>query len=153
MPVEKNDSITVPLDKLKNDAIVPLKWQQIFQDRNSDYYLVNYENKSKVTEEEHVGMLFIEKSKVEEFKGVVKDGQITVSEKFQYGQPNKAGNKRFLVYHNKDNKPYQHRFVDNMLTKYGSMGAEALEKMGMMKPNEMVDLISGLELTLNILSP
>ena len=94
------------------------------------------------SENQHVGILFVEKSKVEEFKGLVNDGQTTVDEKFQYGQANKAGDKRFLVYHNKDNKPYQHRFINNMLTKYGPMGAQALENMGMTGSQEMAELVA-----------
>jgi hypothetical protein len=32
---------------------------------------------------------------------------LTIEEHFQYGQKNKEGEKRFVVYHSKENKPYQ----------------------------------------------
>jgi hypothetical protein len=32
---------------------------------------------------------------------------LTIDEHFQYGQKNKAGEKRFVVYHSMENKMYQ----------------------------------------------
>lgn len=33
----------------------------------------------------------------------------------QYGQKNSQGDMRFVVYHNKKYKPYQHRFIETAL--------------------------------------
>ena len=33
----------------------------------------------------------------------------------QYGQKNAQGDLRFIVYHDKERKPYQHRFVETAL--------------------------------------
>jgi hypothetical protein len=33
--------------------------------------------------------------------------ELTIGDAFQYGQKNAAGDGRFVVYHNKDNKPFQ----------------------------------------------
>jgi len=61
---------------------------------------------------------------------LVKGGyKIQVDEAFQYGQDNDK-TLRFLVYHNKANKPYQHRFIEttafsNIGNKIIAVGASA----------------------------
>lgn len=49
----------------------------------------------------------------------------------QYGQKNAAGELRFLVYHDTERKPFQHRFIETAL---GSAAAgkakEVAEKLG-----------------------
>jgi len=61
-------------------------------------------------ETEPEGVLFIQTSYLQQFKnkaaGDKEKFTITVDESFQYGQK-KGGTGRWLVYHNKDNKPYQ----------------------------------------------
>ena len=54
-------------------------------------------------------MIFVENSKVEAYKSRRIDGDdvtVVVDGSFQYGQ-NKEQTKRFLVYHDQNNKPYQ----------------------------------------------
>jgi hypothetical protein len=65
--------------------------------------------------------------------------ELTINDAFQYGQKNAAGEKRFVVYHNKENKPYQvcsllissltcpaeryfvqHRFIETSLASVGN---------------------------------
>lgn len=58
------------------------------------------------------GILFVQASKLGALKSkkiTGDDYDIVVDDSFQYGQDN-AKTKRFLVYHDKDNKPYQVRF-------------------------------------------
>ncbi|KAA8895560.1 hypothetical protein FN846DRAFT_911624 [Sphaerosporella brunnea] len=52
--------------------------------------------------------------------------EVTVDEHFQYGQKNKEGECRFLVYHKKGRKPFQHRFIP---TAIGSNAAEWRNKL------------------------
>ena len=57
------------------------------------------------------GRLWISEKALDEFKhhAVTKDGEYIckVDEEYQYGQASKDGKGRFLVYHNKNNTPYQ----------------------------------------------
>jgi len=51
----------------------------------------------------------VQADKVDEFKSKKTDGEdltVTVDESFEYGQ-NVDMTKRFLVFHNTDNRPYQ----------------------------------------------
>lgn len=57
-------------------------------------------------------LIFVQASKLDEFKNKKTDGDnltFKVDDNFQYGQK-KGGAKRFLVYHDKSNKPYQVTF-------------------------------------------
>jgi len=50
---------------------------------------------------------------------------------FQYGQKNPEGELRFVVYHDEERKPYQHRFVETALASAGAGKAQELAaKMG-----------------------
>lgn len=46
--------------------------------------------------------------------------RLKVDSAFQYGQ-NKENTVRFLVLHNKSNKPYQHRFVETSMLSNGGL--------------------------------
>lgn len=55
------------------------------------------------------GVIYVQASKLDEFKSKKKTGEditVEVDGNFQYGQ-NKDQTKRFLVYHDKGNKPFQ----------------------------------------------
>ena len=57
--------------------------------------------------------------------------KLKIDSALQYGQKNAQGEMRFLVYHDQERKPFQHRFIETAL---GSMGAgkakEIAEKFG-----------------------
>ena len=57
--------------------------------------------------------------------------KLRIDSNMQYGQKNPQGELRFLVYHDQDRKPYQHRFIETAL---GSMAAgkaqEIAKKLG-----------------------
>ncbi|KAK1989896.1 hypothetical protein LX36DRAFT_460039 [Colletotrichum falcatum] len=57
---------------------------------------------------------------------------VQVDETFQYGDSSDQS-KRFLVFHDKTNKPYQHRFVENPLTVIAAK-AVGKELVGLVKP-------------------
>ncbi|CAN9169504.1 unnamed protein product [Alternaria alternata] len=72
-----------------------------------------------------------EKITLDEFKSKTggDDFCVTVDDSFQYGQKKDKTN-RFLVFHNKDNKPFQHRYVENTLTQLGGRAVDIIEWLG-----------------------
>ncbi|RYO58844.1 hypothetical protein AA0116_g7223 [Alternaria tenuissima] len=76
------------------------------------------------------GVIYIQTDKLDEFKSKKTGGDdfsVTVDQSFQYGQDN-AKTKRFLVFHNKDNKPFQHRFVESTWAKMGGKTLELIKR-------------------------
>lgn len=106
-PVELKTLITVKLDEA---LVIPIEWKQDGQ-KKADYYSGTF------TFGEQSGVIFVQKSKLEEFKGHLKDNQIEVNDKFQYGQEDSKGLGRWLVYHDKTNKPYQVSHASLLLIK------------------------------------
>jgi hypothetical protein len=126
--VEKGDWIKFNPDSKKEETI---KWQQDLGSRQEQYIALPYSVKDK----EASGSLFIQLGvadsffkKCEEDKStnpLVSGGyKIQVDEAFQYGQNNEK-TLRFLVYHNKANKPYQHRFIET--TAFSNIGNKIVE--------------------------
>lgn len=107
--VEKGNKISVELD-VKEKTII--KWQQNFQDRQEVFFAIPY---YVVDNSEASGTLFVEKKLFKDFKNTVTkdeddDTITTVTDDFQYGQ-DKDKTLRFLVYHDKKENMFQHRFV------------------------------------------
>lgn len=50
--------------------------------------------------------------------------KMTIDSSFQYGQKNAKGDLRFLVYHDKERRPYQHRFIETALGSTIASGAK-----------------------------
>ncbi|KAJ5157648.1 uncharacterized protein N7482_008748 [Penicillium canariense] len=118
MGVNKGDVISVLLTP--EWAIQTVEWSQRFLIYKTDYYRVSFTNaKSETTQStdpEDSGLLFIAKDRVDAFKALDmgKTDQdvctVTVSTEFLYGQ-SKDGKKRFLVFHDKRLRIFQHRFM------------------------------------------
>ncbi|GJE91736.1 hypothetical protein PsYK624_078870 [Phanerochaete sordida] len=134
MPVQNGNVLLIP-SNVDNSSRVTVKWQQMFSDKSADYYTVVAKNKSQgnadvvvfVAAEWYEGaggtsqhLIHVAPKDVEGFY------QLTVDDKCQYGQKNKEGDMRFVVYHDKGRKPYQHRFVETSL---GSLGAGVITKI------------------------
>ena len=113
--VEKGDWIQFDPDSKKTETI---RWQQKLSSRQEEYVALTYSVKDK----QAGGSLFIQLgladsffkkcSKDESSNPIVPGGyKIQVDDAFQYGQNNEK-TLRFLVFHNKDNKIYQHRFIE-----------------------------------------
>ena len=134
--VEKGDWIKFNPDSKEEETI---KWQQDLGSRQEQYIALAY----SVQDKEASGSLFIQlgvadsffqKCQKDESRNPLVNGgyKIQVDEAFQYGQSNEK-TLRFLVYHNKANKPYQHRFIDtpafsnigNKIVEVGAGGAPA----------------------------
>ena len=129
MSIQKGNVFYVPAAYLGGDQgkKVTVKWSQMMSSRSEDYWICKYTNKttnscvlktprsfatdlakliSSIAEE---NLIFVQASKLDEFKNRKIDGDaltFKVDDSFQYGQK-KDGSKRFLVYHDKNNKPYQ----------------------------------------------
>lgn len=108
-----------------------------FQKKKAKYLQVTAAIKSDTPS---LVMLFIAKPLVEIIKTTNCDEskcEIMIDDRFQYGQ-NKEKTMRFLVLHDKSNKPYQHRFISTSTLSTFASGAESLaknaEKMGSIVP-------------------
>ncbi|KAH0603166.1 uncharacterized protein H6S33_008170 [Morchella sextelata] len=100
-----------------------ITWSQTLMERSEMYYTVHATN---ITKNNTDVILFVQgnwynsgASPAEHVSKIGKavDGsyEIKLDARFQYGQKNKEGENRFLVYHNKSNKPYQHRFMATLI--------------------------------------
>jgi ribosomal protein L21E len=66
--------------------------------------------------------LFIQQSKLDELK-TKSSGEsftITVDDSFQYGQKNKQGDGRWLVYHDKSRNPFQVRVYSDKMSAFAA---------------------------------
>ncbi len=111
--VNKGDTITFSKSSITNGDTVPIEWSQDGGNkRSADYIVIDAaSNQSAVP-------LFVQKSKAEDLLKKCQDNEktcnISVDSDFQYGQ-NKEKTFRFLVYHDKTNKLYQHRFINQTI--------------------------------------
>lgn len=116
--VEKGDVIEFYKEPQVSTEI---KWQQNFKDRSEVFLTIPY----KVKDKEASGSLFVEQKMADKFMKAAKKVEtnkeslfkssaytITINEDFQYGQ-DKEKTIRFLVYHDKNENIYQHRFASN----------------------------------------
>ncbi|RPB06609.1 hypothetical protein P167DRAFT_508972 [Morchella conica CCBAS932] len=87
-----------------------IAWKQTMMERSEMYYTVHATNISKNNTDV---ILFVQGNWYN--SGANGSYEIKLDAKFQYGQKNKEGENRFLVYHNKANKPYQHRFMATLI--------------------------------------
>ena len=113
--VEKGDYITYNPNNQKEANI---RWQQDLGMREVEYIVLPYSVKGK----EASGSLYLDlgfadsffvKSSKEENDNPLLKGRykVEVDSDFQYGQ-NSDKSLRFLVFHNKSNKPHQHRYIE-----------------------------------------
>ncbi|KAF4948041.1 hypothetical protein FGADI_9932 [Fusarium gaditjirri] len=117
----KGDVLLIPVytEESEQNAI-EISWSQSFRTRTARYYLVKAQNQSKggvdvlayvqdrfykdVNSNDYIGRL----------PGARQEGNswvVSINDRFQYGQKNKNGDGRWVCLHDRDNKPYQHRFM------------------------------------------
>ncbi|KAL6712884.1 hypothetical protein ACLMJK_009596 [Lecanora helva] len=142
MSIEKGNTFFVPEEYLggSQGKKVTVRWSQMFKDRSEEYWVCKYTNKSANSSEEN--LIFVQISKLEELKNKKFDGDkltFKVDDSFQYGQK-KDGTKRFLVYHDKNNKPYQHRFVENTISSLGGKAVDYVSNLGYADVNKVEDV-------------
>ena len=107
-------------------AVKVVEWSQSFRSRKAKYIQITGIVKR---DQPHLLMLFMAQEIVPAVQEQCKNGKCTmkVDSRFQYGQ-NKEKTMRFLVLHDKSNKPYQHRFISTSTLSTFASGAEAMAK-------------------------
>ncbi|KAF5631079.1 uncharacterized protein FTJAE_7944 [Fusarium tjaetaba] len=117
----KGDQLSVPAYTAEAEQnAVEISWSQMFRTRSARYYVVNAQNQSKGNANVlmYIQDRFYKDSKSNEYIGKLPGARqegnnwiVSISDCFQYGQKNKNGDGRWVALHDKDNKPYQHRFM------------------------------------------
>ncbi|KAL5589247.1 hypothetical protein FOVSG1_011114 [Fusarium oxysporum f. sp. vasinfectum] len=117
----KGDLLSVPAytaDAEQN--AVEISWSQSFRTRTARYYIVNAQNQSKGNTNVlmYIQDRYYKDSNSNEYIGKLPGARqegnswiVSITDRFQYGQKNKNGDGRWVALHDKDNKPYQHRFM------------------------------------------
>ncbi|KAF7348978.1 hypothetical protein MVEN_01418700 [Mycena venus] len=138
-PVASGQEIMVPLFNAESaGALVHVNWQQNMSQRKADYYALTADN---ITTGEQVPFFiaaeYYKTSMAANPNHITKVGELIegegyklkVDNRFQYGQKNAQGELRFVVYHDKERKPYQHHFIE---TAVGSVTAGKAAEMAKM---------------------
>ncbi|OCH93235.1 hypothetical protein OBBRIDRAFT_337233 [Obba rivulosa] len=145
MPANKSDVLLIPAFNAEELAgkRITVKWQQTLSQKSADYYTLVVKNKSQ-DDAEVVFFIAAEWYNDAHLATVAsKDAsgsfELKVDGMFQYGQKNAQGENRFIVYHDKGRKPYQHRFIESALA---SKAADFTTKIaGMFGYGSAADLI------------
>ncbi|KAM0297362.1 hypothetical protein ACHAPM_009895 [Fusarium culmorum] len=117
----KGDIISVPAYTPEAEVnALEISWYQSLRTRTARYYLVNAHSQSKggVDVLMFIQDRYYKDANIGEFIGKLPGARqegnswvVEISDRFQYGQKNKNGEGRWVALHDKDNKPYQHRFM------------------------------------------
>ncbi|EXL41941.1 hypothetical protein FOCG_15304 [Fusarium oxysporum f. sp. radicis-lycopersici 26381] len=117
----KGDLLSVPAYTAEAEQnAVEISWSQSFRTRTARYYIVNAQNQSKGNTNVlmYIQDRYYKDSNSNEYIGKLPDARqegnswiVSITDRFQYGQKNKNGDGRWVALHDKDNKPYQHRFM------------------------------------------
>ncbi|KAF5265424.1 hypothetical protein IWW34DRAFT_694149 [Fusarium oxysporum f. sp. albedinis] len=117
----KGDLLSVPAYTAEAEQnAVEISWSQSFRTRTARYYIVNAQNQSKGNTNVlmYIQDRYYKDSNSNEYIGKLPGARqegnswiVSITDRFQYGQKNKNGDGRWVALHDKDNKPYQHRFM------------------------------------------
>ncbi|KAJ4031234.1 hypothetical protein NW761_013301 [Fusarium oxysporum] len=117
----KGDLLSVPAYTAEAEQnAVEISWSQSFRIRTARYYIVNAQNQSKGNTNVlmYIQDRYYKDSNSNEYIGKLPGARqegnswiVSITDRFQYGQKNKNGDGRWVALHDKDNKPYQHRFM------------------------------------------
>ncbi|KAJ7120321.1 hypothetical protein C8R44DRAFT_623619 [Mycena epipterygia] len=121
--VESGQEIMIPLfDAESAGAPVHVNWQQNLYQRKADYYALTADNITTglVAVPFFIAAEYYKSSTKANPSHITKVGELVegegyklkVNDRLQYGQKNAQGELRFIVYHDKERKPYQHRFIE-----------------------------------------
>ena len=123
--VTTGDIVTFEETELgKEKNMKTIEWSQMLRTHKKPYVQLTTLKEGK---EPSFVMLFVQKPLIPFVKKQCQNGicKVKVTKKFQYGQ-NKEKTLRFLVYHDKNNKAYQHRFLSTSTLSTFSEGAQIL---------------------------
>ncbi|GAB7354329.1 hypothetical protein MBLNU459_g4842t2 [Dothideomycetes sp. NU459] len=135
-PVQAGNELIIPLFDAENKA-VSIKWSQNLAQRTAQYYALVADN---ATTGEQVPFFiaaeYYKTSTINNPNHITKVGQlvdgegykIKVDGRLQYGQKNAQGELRFVVYHDKERRPFQHRFIETALGSAAAGKATELAK-------------------------
>ncbi|KAK0717461.1 hypothetical protein B0T26DRAFT_709965 [Lasiosphaeria miniovina] len=118
---EAGNTLSIPTYTAEAEkAVQDLSWSQSFQTKTGRYYIVKAKNVTKAGDDV---LLYVQDrfykdeasaDYIGKLPGARKEGGhfiVTINDRFQYGQKNKEGENRWVALHDKNNKPYQHRFI------------------------------------------
>ncbi|KAF5540159.1 hypothetical protein FMEXI_8610 [Fusarium mexicanum] len=117
----KGDVLSVPT--YTSDAeqnTVEISWSQMFRTRTARYYVVNAQNQSKGNADVlmYIQDRYYKDSNNNEYIGKLPGARqegnswvVSITDRFQYGEKNRNGDGRWVALHDRDNKPFQHRFM------------------------------------------
>ncbi|KAF9041622.1 hypothetical protein BJ165DRAFT_1548456 [Panaeolus papilionaceus] len=138
VPVESGNEILIPLfDVEAANKLFHITWSQNLATRNADYYLVTADNITTGTQVPcFIAAEYYKTSTSANPNHINRVGQLLpgegcklkVNNALQYGQKNAAGELRFVVYHDKERKPYQHRFIETAVGSATATKAQELAK-------------------------
>ena len=145
--VNKGDTLIFSSDVFGDqEAVKTVEWSQSFSKRTAKYIQVTASVKSATPT---LTMVFIAKPLAIALKESNCKGMkctLKVDDRFQYGQ-NSEKTMRFLVLHDKSNKPYQHRFISTSTLSTFADGAKALanqaDKVGAIIPPASIAAATG----------
>ncbi|KAL0954993.1 hypothetical protein HGRIS_003919 [Hohenbuehelia grisea] len=101
---------------------VNIQWQQSLRQHNELYYTFKAKN-TTAGDADFVVPVFVQKSFYDsKFGSSSGNVEFKITKEWQYGQADKSGKGRFVVLHNKSNKPYQHRFTEGALEAFVKSG-------------------------------
>ncbi|KAG8921735.1 hypothetical protein FRC00_008296 [Tulasnella sp. 408] len=121
MGVNKGDVLIIPAPNnkhKKDENKMTIHWQQMFRQRDGDYYVLVAKNK---TQSNAKVPFYIQSEWYNEqgfntaynMRRIDDDNyEITIDDRHQYGSTNIWGQNQFIVWHDKDRKPYADRFLE-----------------------------------------
>ncbi|QRV85631.1 hypothetical protein RhiJN_27681 [Ceratobasidium sp. AG-Ba] len=113
-------------DKYEDLIECVVQWKQNLQPRSEKYITFKATNQT-AGDTEPLVPVFVQKSYYDKLFGSVKDlATFQVTTEWQYGQADKTGANRFVVLHDRKNRPYQHRFVANLVVELDNLVHDAL---------------------------
>ncbi|KAG8920597.1 hypothetical protein FRC01_000679 [Tulasnella sp. 417] len=125
MSVNKGDVLIIPAPNGKYKANkTTIHWQQMFREREGDYNVMTAKNKTQV--QDCRVLLFIQSEWYNEQGFNSTSGmrkldndfyELTIDSRHQYASKRDA---RFVVWHDKDRKPYADRFFKSSLLRQGT---------------------------------
>ncbi|KAJ7775350.1 hypothetical protein B0H16DRAFT_1302880 [Mycena metata] len=136
MSVKKGDTILVAEATLTTaeKAPVDIKWKQDKKERDAKYVETSFSRTDKPAPAVDEGRIFIQADMMEASKKLTVADQakytIIVDTDFEYGQKDKTGKGRFLVFHDKSSEIFQHRFLKGIVLKYGEKAGEVAKQFG-----------------------
>ncbi|KAH7136290.1 hypothetical protein EDB81DRAFT_656908 [Dactylonectria macrodidyma] len=149
---ELNDVLRIPAyNQDSEDASQEISWTQMLKSKTATYYIVSAKNTSKHNAD---ALIFIQEriykddnsaDFIGKLPGAKKDGAdwvVTITDRFQYGQKNASGEKRWIVLHDKSNKIFQHRFL--VTTTQGNAVDWAKKLADSFGASELAENVSGI---------